>query len=149
MVRDSVFALLIHADQEPMASLKRALEYLSVSVYPVSKCSDAESVLFLVQPDIVFTDASLPDGGWVDIVKRSKGPKAPVNAIVVGTAADTKLHASVIEQGGFDFIAPPFELAPLALAVRMAAQRAEKPGLPEATPASLPLDDCVAVGVTG
>ncbi len=129
---EPVFALLVHAEQEPMASLRRALEYLAVSVYPVSNCREAESVMWLVKPDIVFADAALPDGSWADIVNRSRDAKAPVNVIVVGGAADRDLHASVMEQGGFDFIAPPFDLAPLALAVRMAAQRARKPEVPRA-----------------
>ena len=130
---DRVFALLVHSQSEPMGSLKRALEHLAVAVYPVSNCKDAESVLWLVKPDIVFADASLPDGGWADIVSQSKDAKAPVNVIVVGGAEDRELHASVMEQGGFDFIVPPFDLAPLALAVRMAAQRARKPEGSKAT----------------
>jgi DNA-binding response OmpR family regulator len=146
-VSERIFALLVHSQHEPMASLKRALEYLSVAVYPVSNCRDAESLLWLVQPDIVFTDASLPDGGWADIINRSKDAKAPVNVIVVGGRADTELHSFVIRQGGFDFIVPPFDLAPLALRVRMAAQRAGKPQAAKAGFAPKEFSERAAVAV--
>jgi DNA-binding NtrC family response regulator len=75
-------------------------------------------------PLLVLTESELPDGNWADVVSLSARASSPINVIVVGQEIDTKLYASVIEVGAFDFIAPPFDALDLAHVIRCAADNA-------------------------
>ncbi|MGA2983931.1 MAG: response regulator [Terriglobia bacterium] len=123
---EHLFALLIHDHPEPFASLKRTLRDLSVETYSVATCKEAEDLISQCQPHIVFTESSLEDGSWVNILNTAEASNVPLSVIVVGAVPDTRHYVSVMERGAFDFVAPPFEHGPLNFVIRSAALDAHR-----------------------
>lgn len=119
-----VFALLLHDRPEPLSSLKRTLRDLWVETYSVGSCEEAQRLISQTQPHLVFTDTSLLDGSWVDVVNLAEKETVPPNVIVVSPIKDLKLYLSAIERGAFDFVLPPFEHQSLEFVVGSAVQDA-------------------------
>jgi DNA-binding NtrC family response regulator len=69
---------------------------------------------------LVFTDTTLPDGTWADILAEAEKAAQPVNVIVVARVVDTRFYIEAIQTGAFDFLAPPFAASDLAYVVRSA-----------------------------
>jgi DNA-binding NtrC family response regulator len=145
-MRGKVTALLIFHQTKPYNDVEAALEKLSVRSGRAQSLAQAGDVLSKVNPPLlVFTESELPDGNWTDVVSLSARASSPVSVIVVGQEIDTRLYASVIEVGAFDFIAPPFDALDLAHVVRCAADNAlarrqavtnSRPSTPKALPIS-------------
>jgi len=124
-MRGKVTALLISHQINPFSDLQAALRKLAVRTQQANTLADARRVLSKVNPPLLaFTGSELPDGNWADVVSFSQGVSSRVSVIVVGQEVDTKLYASAIEVGAFDFIAPPFDAHDLAHVVRCAADNA-------------------------
>jgi DNA-binding NtrC family response regulator len=120
-----VTALLIFHQTKPYHDVEAALERLAVPTERAQTLGEASHVLSRVNPPLlVFTESELTDGNWADVVSLSARASSPVCVIVVGQEIDTRLYASVIEVGAFDFIAPPFDALDLAHVVRCAAGNA-------------------------
>lgn len=121
-----LFALLVHDCSYPMESLKAALKGLSVDTYSAQTVADSARLLSQTQPQLVFTDTSLPDGSWADVINLAAEAETPVNVIVVGVNKDVKLYISALERGAFDFVLPPFEHDALDYVVQSAAEDARR-----------------------
>jgi len=120
-----VTALLIFRRLEPFSDIQAALEKLALTTKRVQTLADARRVLTKVNPPLLaFTESQLPDGNWADALSLSQQASSHVSMIVVGQEFDTKLYASAIEVGAFDFVAPPFDAHDLAHVVRCAADNA-------------------------
>jgi DNA-binding NtrC family response regulator len=124
-MRKTATALLIFHNTKPCNDLAAALGKIAIPVERVKGLGEARRVLSRVNPPLlVFTESELPDGNWADVVSLVARTPSPVSLIVVGEEVDTKLYASVIEVGAFDFIVPPFNAAELTYVVRCAADNA-------------------------
>jgi DNA-binding NtrC family response regulator len=124
-MRGKVSALLIFNPTEPYRDMEAALEKIAVPIGRAQTLAEARQFLSKADPPLlVFTGSELPDGNWADVLSLSARASSPVSVIVVGQEIDTKLYASVIEVGAFDFIAPPFDPLDLAHVVRCAADNA-------------------------
>ena len=118
-------ALLIFHQQEPFNEMMAALGKIAIPARRVQNLAEAKSALSKVNPPLLaITESHLPDGDWSDVVSISETASSRVNVIVVGPKIDTKLYASAIEVGAFDYIAPPFEASDLAHVVRCAVDNA-------------------------
>jgi len=123
-MNDRYFALLVHDRPAPLESLKSALKDLSIETYSVNSCEEAKRLIPQTEPQIVFTDTSLPDGTWTDVVDMAENAASPVNVIVVGSNKDVKFYISALERGAYDFVLPPFEREALDYVVNSAADNA-------------------------
>jgi DNA-binding NtrC family response regulator len=124
-MRGKVTALLVFHPTKPYRDMEAALEKIAVPIGRAQTLAEARQFLSRVDPPLlVFTGSELPDGNWADVLSLSARASSPVSVIVVGQEIDTKLYASVIEVGAFDFIAPPFDSLDLAHVVRCAADNA-------------------------
>ena len=115
-----VFAILVHDKPFPIESLRQALRDLHVDTYSVHSCKEARDLISQTHPQLVFTDVSVSDGSWADVVSLAEHAEAPLDVIVVGSTVNTKFYVSAIERGAFDFVLPPFELGGLRHVVRTA-----------------------------
>ena len=109
-MNDHLLALLVYDQPHPLESLKVVLEDLndlSVETCSVRTCEEARRLVPQAQPHLIFTDISLPDGSWRDVVGMAEEANSPVDVIVVGAHQDIRLYVSVLEGGGFDFVLPP------------------------------------------
>jgi DNA-binding NtrC family response regulator len=124
-MRGTATALLIFHNAKAYNDLEAALAKLAIPTERVESLGEACRILSSANPPLlVFTESQLPDGNWADVVSLTARSSLPVSLIVVGYEIDTKLYASVIEVGAFDFIAPPFNAVELTHVARCAADNA-------------------------
>ncbi len=124
-MKEAASALFVHHESEPFGALEKALEGQFVKVCHASNCREASRLLQDSNPpQLAFTDTTLLDGTWADVVGLAAKAPVPVNVIVVARWADMRLYVEVIEHGAFDFLAPPFVPLDLAHMVRCAVENA-------------------------
>jgi DNA-binding NtrC family response regulator len=117
------FALLIADDQaHSFDSLKPKLKEHSVETFSARNCEQARRLLEQTQPDLIITQTALPDGTWLDVLFMAERAPAPLNVIVVGSSENTELYLSVLANGAFDFITPPFRIERLELLLKAATE---------------------------
>lgn len=118
---EKIIGLLVSDGNEAFEKLELALHSQGIEARRAR--DSAEMLLLLEQPDspqVIFTDTTLPDGTWVDVLRLAAGHSVPV--IVVSRLVDLELYAASLERGAFDFIVPPFVGADLAHLVRCCAR---------------------------
>lgn len=121
-MQQAVSALVVYHQSEPLRALRQQLETLSVSTAHAASCGEAaENLAGPNPPHLVFTDTTLPDGTWEEVMALAAHAPLPVNVIVVARVVNTRFYVHVIEAGAFDFVAPPFAPADLSHVVRCAA----------------------------
>jgi FixJ family two-component response regulator len=54
-----------------------------------------------------FSEVTLPDGTWRDVVKGALDALKPIAVIVVSRLVDVRLYVDTMAEGAFDFIVPP------------------------------------------
>jgi DNA-binding NtrC family response regulator len=121
-MKNSISALLVHQQAEPLRALDQALKSQSIQTTRARSCREVR--LFLGganPPHLVFTDITLADGSWAKVIALAAKAAVPVNVIVVGHGVDTRFYVEAIEAGAYDFVVPPFAAADLAHVVRCAA----------------------------
>jgi len=118
-------ALLVYTDEEPVRSLSQALEKLQVATLRARTCGQARKLLSATDtpPDIVFTDTTLPDGSWRELLAMGQGMQAPSRIVVVARTLDPSLYIDVMEHGAFDFMLAPFASDDLAHVIRCATDQ--------------------------
>jgi DNA-binding NtrC family response regulator len=110
MMKGKILALLVHHQTEPLRALKFALEDQFVSTCRARTCLEAtRKIEDRNPPHLVFTDRTLPDGTWLDVLRRTVEAPEAMNVIVVAEHVDVSFYLEVIQHGGFDFLAPPFD----------------------------------------
>jgi DNA-binding NtrC family response regulator len=114
-MKEEISAVLLHQSTEPQRVLKAALEGSSVKVNWLRNYGEALPLLKGTDPPhLVFTEASLPDGTWTDVVKLALEALKPVKVIVVSRLVDMRLYVETMAGGAFDFIVPPMTSDELA-----------------------------------
>ena len=120
---DRISAVLVHENSETMVALQKALERQGVRIVRAESCAHAKRLLGgLSLVPLVFTDAQLSDGSWVDVLEAAAQAAEPVNVIVVARIVDTRFYVEAIETGAFDFLVPPFNATDLAYVLRSAVE---------------------------
>lgn len=126
MTKD-ILALLVFAEPDSSKTLERALQQQSIKTRQVRTCTEAKEVIEREKrPDVIFSEVSVPDGTWADVVKMARKETGTAEVIVVSRLPDTKLYMDVMERGGFDFIAPPYSETDLAHVVESATVDSSK-----------------------
>ncbi len=121
----NITALLVRHEAESFRELKSALARLSLATRTVSGYGEAcEALADPETPHLVFTDTTLRDGTWADIVARAANAPAAPSVIVVARVVDLHLYAEALEAGAFDYIVPPFDGPGFEHVVRCALGRA-------------------------
>jgi CheY-like chemotaxis protein len=118
-------ALLVCTEDEPSHTLDTALQNLAVETHRARSCQEARNVLERASgpPDIVFTDTTLPDGTWKELLAMGRQMQVPSKIVVVATMADTRLYIDAMENGAFDFMLSPFASDDLAHVIRCATDK--------------------------
>lgn len=58
---------------------------------------------------MIFCERNLPDGTWKDLVEAAAAGGRRANVIVTSQLADDRLWAEVLNLGGYDVLAKPFD----------------------------------------
>jgi len=120
-MEEKICALLVHYQNESFQALERVLESEGIQTRRANSCSEAR-VCFKGPnpPHVVFTDTSLADGSWEDILFSASNGRRAVPIILVSRVVDFALYVRALESGAADFIVPPFRAVDIAYIVRCA-----------------------------
>ncbi len=119
-----LFAISIHEHPEPCKALEAALGDLSVETYFVKGWAAARDLIAQYQPLLVFVELAIWNRSHAEIVHLAGVADPYFNIVVVGSVPDIEMYVSTIEQGAFEFIAPPFAYEALTRVVHSAAKDA-------------------------
>jgi len=123
--KEEVSAILLHRAGEAMDLLKLALENHSIRIHWLTTLHEALPLLRAANPPhLVFTEDTLPDGSWSDVVKQTLGANETVKVIVVARVDDMGLYVDAMNGGAFDFIVPPLSAIKLDYVVKRAMEKA-------------------------
>ena len=103
-----VLTLFISSVPEDQVALRQILGPTH-RVMPVDTCRQALDRLSDGDIPIVFCDRALPDGTWWDVLSQISSLPDPPLLIVTSRMADELFWAEVLNLGGFDVIATPFD----------------------------------------
>jgi DNA-binding response OmpR family regulator len=89
-------------------ALHRALDHKQWQLITAHTCRSAIRRLSK-GVDAVFTESSLPDGTWKDILNHTMLFANPPQLVVTSRLADAYLWSEVLNLGGFDVLAKPLD----------------------------------------
>lgn len=104
-----VNVLLVSPSAEENRALSRILNDSAWRLSRVSGYEEAITYLTRNRVAIVVCESELPDGSWRDILLDIRSYSAPPVLIVTSRQADEYLWAEVLNLGGYDLLAKPFD----------------------------------------
>lgn len=114
--------LLFSQTEKTRASLSAILVDSGWAVYTAS--SLREAVALLRKNDI---PVAIADGGWREILDAAGSRPNPPSVIVTAPFADEALWAEVLNLGGFDVLAQPFDANEVSRIAQAALRRSQMP----------------------
>ncbi len=107
---DAVVTLLfVSSRTDDRTALRRILAHSNWKLYEASSCREAIASLRRRHTPVVICERELPDGDWKSLLDAvSELPSRPV-VIVSSRHADDCLWAEVLNLGGYDLLAAPFD----------------------------------------
>ncbi len=101
--------VIVSDDDGTALMLWKILKEVGIQVRIVRTCAEARHLLDEQNsPVVLFSDTSLPDGTWADVLTLATEGKRQIPVIVVSRVVDINLYISALEKGASDFIVPPF-----------------------------------------
>jgi len=115
--------LLVSGGGGTHLALRKVLDEAGMHVCLAGSCAEVQTALKAFKaPAVVFSDAALPDGTWLDVLSLARQTRRRVPVIVVSRVVDINLYISVLENGASDFIVPPFYQQDISHVLRCAVQ---------------------------
>jgi CheY-like chemotaxis protein len=90
------------------ATLRRILSGLPWVVSAVANCRQAVGQMSREEISVIFCESLLEDGTWKSILGHIRGIAHPPLLVVTSRVADEHLWAEVLNLGGYDVLAKPF-----------------------------------------
>jgi len=84
---------------------------------------EAKGILLSMPVPVILCESELPGGNWKDLLVIIAGIRRPPLLIVTSRLADEYLWAEVLNLGGHDVLAKPFNSTELVQVVSMAGRR--------------------------
>ena len=91
-----------------------------ITVQHSSDCEEALAQLADSRISVVICETPLPDGSWKDLLACMARAKASSVLVVTSKLADESLWAEVLNWGGYDVLAQPFDREEVTRVVRSA-----------------------------
>ncbi len=105
---------------DDFTSLQNMLDEDRWIVRNASSCGEAIRLVAEEQPAVVTCEHELPDGTWRDLFKLFEALQNPPPIVVVSRNADETLWAEVLNLGGYDVLAKPFDRNEVERVIEMA-----------------------------
>jgi DNA-binding NtrC family response regulator len=100
--------LFISGHQDDAHNLMRMLHGLPLTLDHVECLQLARGELREADYNVILTEATLPDGNWVDALHLARECPRELDVIVTDSHADDRLWSQVLNFGAYDLIAQPF-----------------------------------------
>ena len=101
--------LCISGHPDDARKLSEMLHALPLILEQADSVRQARTQLKLEDYDAVLTQASLPDGNWLDVLHLVRENPRRMAVIVTDANADPRLWAEVINLGAYDLLPQPFD----------------------------------------
>ena len=112
--------LVISPFEEDPVVLERILDGLHWEAQSARSCREALAMLHDRPAPILVSDCNLPDGNWKDILNAIALAADAPHLIVTSRLADEYLWSEVLNLGGYDVLARPFDAKEVARVVSLA-----------------------------
>lgn len=111
--------LVVDDDPTFCAIMGEILRMYQADVRTATSAEEAMAVLEHMTPDLILTDVMMPEIDGLTFVRRlrSGGPLASVPIIIVSAGVSNREQAAAIQAGADRFLAKPFSLNDLQMAV--------------------------------
>jgi DNA-binding NtrC family response regulator len=100
--------LFVSRHPDDARRLSRMLQSLPFRVDHVETLQQARTKLQEDDYGVVLTEASLPDGKWLDVIHMVREYPQEMEVIVTDEQADARLWAEALNLGAYDLLAQPF-----------------------------------------
>jgi DNA-binding NtrC family response regulator len=90
-------------------ALGRIFAHSDWKISAVSSLGEAKEQLLDPSISVVICDRDLPDGSWHELLSELSGRDTPPRLVVTSAQADDQLWAEVLNRGGYDVLAQPFD----------------------------------------
>ena len=101
--------LLLAGRESIHAALQRIFRHSSWHLRHVKTCYEAIEFAKSNETAVVICERDLPDGDWTTVFAKCEAlPRRP-NVIVTAAISDEALWAEVLNLGGYDVLAQPFD----------------------------------------
>jgi len=116
----TVTVLSVTPSAEAQNRLSHIFGHTNWKLETVATCYDALRRLREMHPAVVVCEHKLPDGGWQDVLNGVLDMPTPPNVIVTAPDADDVLWSDVLNRGGYDVLARPFDRAEVVRIISLA-----------------------------
>ena len=100
--------LFVSGHHDDARRLSHMLRSLPIVLRHAESLRQARTKLQQEEFDVILTEASLPDGNWVDALHLAREIPREVQVIVTDPQADARFWAEVLNLGAYDLVAQPF-----------------------------------------
>ena len=100
--------LLLSAGAEDSRQLSQMLHGLPVIMEQAKDLQQARARLRETEYQAVLTEASLPDGNWLDVLHLARECPQDLQVLVTSPNADAGLWAEALNLGAYDVLTQPF-----------------------------------------
>jgi DNA-binding response OmpR family regulator len=107
---DVLEVLLVSSLPETHLSLRQIFDHSNWILHQVSTCREGLAYLRDNNSAVVICERDLPDGDWRLMLSTFDSLPMRPNLIVTSRLADDELWAEVLNLGGYDILAQPFEM---------------------------------------
>ena len=84
------------------------LNTLPLVLHHVGTLQQARAELREEEYDVILTEATLPDGKWLDVLHLARECPLEIEVIVTDPQADARFWAEALNLGAYDLLAQPF-----------------------------------------
>jgi two-component system response regulator PilR (NtrC family) len=100
--------LFLSGRPEDARRISQMVQPIHVSVEYAATLHHARTKLRECEYDLVLTEATLPDGNWLDVLHLVRSTPQELEVIVTDPQADSRLWSEALNRGAYDLIAQPF-----------------------------------------
>jgi two-component system, NtrC family, response regulator HydG len=100
--------LFVSGDRSDARQLTGMLHELPLALDHATSIRQARSKLEKKCFNVVLTEAALPDGDWLDVLRLSRNTPTEPQVIVTDAQADARFWAEALNLGAYDMLAQPF-----------------------------------------
>ena len=119
---ENITVLAVSPDGEDLDRLRDILHGENWTVRSAASFDEAARAVERESPTVVACEKQLPDGDWKDLFQLVTALQDPPPVVVVSRNADENLWAEVLNLGGYDVLAKPFEYSEVSRVFAMASR---------------------------
>lgn len=115
-----ITVLSVSPHEDDHAALRRLLGHSRWVMFAAKNTSTARTLLEEHDISVVVCESDLHAETWVDMLGHLQGMPTPPSLIVTSRLADDRLWSEVLNIGGYDVLAKPFDSAEVMRSIRYA-----------------------------